>query len=196
VLDAVVAAVAQGELPEARLREAADRVRGLADFTGTGEAFPRPEVRIADAFDVQPEAAEALRRTEGWTVVTLDAQPNIAVGAGAWGPAAAAAADPGGPAAFRFATWPAITVPVDRAAPVPEIDGPVLVLGRDVHRRPHARAAVDALRAGGRTVVAVDLGWPSEDRRYADVATFGSSRAVGAALLALLTGTEEPSWRS
>jgi beta-N-acetylhexosaminidase len=85
---------------------------------------------------------------------------------------------------------------VDRDVPVPEIDGPVLVLGRDIHRRPHARATVDALRAADRAVVVVDLGWPSPDRRYADVATFGSSRAVGAALLALLTGTEEPSWRS
>ncbi|GAA4741821.1 glycoside hydrolase family 3 protein [Amnibacterium soli] len=196
VLDAVVAAVAAGELPEARLREAADRVRGLADRTGTAEVFPRPDVRIADAFDVQPEAAAALRSTEGWTVVTLDAEPNIAVGAGSWGPAAAAAADPAGPGAFRFSSWPAVALPVDRAAPVPAIDGPVLVLGRDVHRRPHARAAVDALRSGGRTVVAVDMGWPAEDRRYADVATFGASRAVGAALLALLTGTEEPSWRS
>jgi beta-N-acetylhexosaminidase len=31
------------------------------------------------------------------------------------------------------------------------------------------------------------MGWPSEDRRYADIATFGSSRAVGAALLEVLT---------
>jgi beta-N-acetylhexosaminidase len=195
VLDAVVDAVARGDLPAERLREAAARVRGLARFAGTDEPFPRPEARLGGAFDVQPGALDALQRTEGWTVVTLDAEPNIAVGAGAWGPAAAAAAEPNEPSAFRFASWPSISVPVDREAPLPEIDGPVLVLGRDVHRRPRGRAAVDALRARG-PVLVVDMGWPSPDRRYADIATFGSSRAVGAALLALLTGTEEPSWRS
>jgi beta-N-acetylhexosaminidase len=31
--------------------------------------------------------------------------------------------------------------------------------------------------------VAIDMGWPSEDRAFADVATFGASRHVGAALL-------------
>ena len=48
---------------------------------------------------------------------------------------------------------------------------------------------IDGLRDDGCEVVAVDMGWPSEDRRYADIATFGSSRAVGAALLELLAGT-------
>ncbi len=35
-------------------------------------------------------------------------------------------------------------------------------------------------------MLVVDMGWPSDDRRYADVATFGSSTAMGQALLALL----------
>ena len=68
----------------------------------------------------------------------------------------------------------------------------MLVIGRDLQRQPRARAVVDGLRAGGGTVVVVDMGWPSADRRYADVATFGGSRAVGAALLHLLAGTEGP----
>jgi beta-N-acetylhexosaminidase len=38
-------------------------------------------------------------------------------------------------------------------------------------------------------VVVVDMGWPSEDRAYADVATFGASRYAGAALLRLLGGS-------
>ena len=31
------------------------------------------------------------------------------------------------------------------------------------------------------------MGWPSPDRRYADVATFGASALMGRALLAFLT---------
>ena len=84
-----------------------------------------------------------------------------------------------------------IAVATDGTAVPPQIDGRALVVGRDIHRQPGARAVVDGLRAGGGTVVTVEMGWPSDDRRYADVATFGSSRAVGAALLGLLTGTGE-----
>jgi beta-N-acetylhexosaminidase len=32
----------------------------------------------------------------------------------------------------------------------------------------------------------IDMGWPSDDRQYADVATFGASRYVGQALAAWL----------
>ena len=49
-------------------------------------------------------------------------------------------------------------------------------------RRP--AATVDRLRAT-HDVLVVDLGWPSRDRAYADVATFGASRRVGRALLRL-----------
>ncbi len=45
------------------------------------------------------------------------------------------------------------------------------------------RAAIDALRAARPDVVVVDMGWPSPDRAYADVATFGASRFVGRALV-------------
>jgi beta-N-acetylhexosaminidase len=112
------------------------------------------------------------------------------VGVGGWGPFAAAAASPHAPAAHRFAAWPVIEVDADRAGPVPAVEGGALVIGRDIHRHPGSRAVVDGLRAAGGRVVVVDLGWPAPDRRYADVATFGGSRAVGAALLDLLVGTE------
>ena len=42
-------------------------------------------------------------------------------------------------------------------------------------------AALDVLRS-----IVVDMGWPSDDRAYADVATFGASRLVGRALIELL----------
>jgi beta-N-acetylhexosaminidase len=62
----------------------------------------------------------------------------------------------------------------------------VLVIGQDIHRHPFARAAVDRLRAEHGQVLVVDMGWPSPDRRYADVATFGAAPMLGRALLELL----------
>jgi beta-N-acetylhexosaminidase len=63
---------------------------------------------------------------------------------------------------------------------------PVLVIGRDIHRHPFAREAVDQLRSDHVDVLVVDMGWPSEDRRYADLATFGASCLMGRALLSWL----------
>ncbi|GAA2753626.1 glycoside hydrolase family 3 N-terminal domain-containing protein [Amnibacterium kyonggiense] len=189
VLDAIVAAVASGELAESRLRDAADRVRRLNGRAEDGGSAPAPlgAERIATAFDVSASAAAALATPGPWTVVRLEDVPNLAVGPAGWGPFTAL---DDAPAAQRFAAWPRLEVGTDD--PVPEVSGRVLVIGRDVHRRPRSRAVVDALRAAGGTVVVVDMGWPSADRRYADIATFGSSRAVGAALLPLLSRPEGP----
>jgi beta-N-acetylhexosaminidase len=60
--------------------------------------------------------------------------------------------------------------------------GPLVVVGKDNHRYAWVRAAIDAARSE-RAVLVVDMGWPSPDRAYADVATFGASRAVGEALV-------------
>ena len=60
---------------------------------------------------------------------------------------------------------------------------------RDIHRHPFARQAIDRLRLQRVDVLVVDMGWPSEDRRYADVATFGASRLMGRALLEWLAAT-------
>ncbi|MFD1722068.1 beta-N-acetylhexosaminidase [Amnibacterium endophyticum] len=180
---AIEAAVEEGALPLARLEDAVARVRALRVPAAADGPRPLP-ARLAAAFDVRPGAVLP-RPGEAWTVVRLDVEANIAVGETGWGPFAAAS-DTG-----RFASWPRIDVDADEAGAAPEVAGPVLVVGRDVHRHPHVRAVVDALRDRGGSVLVVDMGWPSPDRRYADVATFGSSRAVGAALLGLLTGEED-----
>lgn len=192
VLEAIVGAVQRGELAAERLQDAARRVRGLAQpaFAGGGATSSGIDpARIAAAFDVQAAAAGALAESGDWTVIKLDAMPNIAVGVGAWGPFAAAAAEPGSPSARRFSSWRRVDVDSDAPGPIPSIEGRVLVIGRDLHRHSGGRAVIDGLRAERRPVV-VDMGWPSPDRRYADIATFGGSRAVGAALLELLTGGE------
>ncbi len=189
VLDAIVAAVEEGELPIGRLAEAAARVRRLAQRLALpAGGQERVVAHLAAAFEVGADAAAALAEPGEWTVVRLDGDPNIAVGMTGWGPFAAEA-DSG--AGRRFAGWPRIDIDGDGDGAIPPVPGRALVIGRDIHRHPHARRVVDHLRAAGGTVVAVDMGWPSADRRYADIATFGSSRAVGAALLPLITGTPE-----
>ena len=83
--------------------------------------------RTIDAFDirsgliVEPDAH----------LVVIETVANIAVGASPWGPAAAGAE----------------TVPVFEGDALPEVDGQLVVIGKDNHRHAFARAAIDRLRA-------------------------------------------------
>ncbi|SEP79432.1 beta-N-acetylhexosaminidase [Microlunatus flavus] len=182
-VDAIVAAVgravADGALGGDRVAQAAARVRALAaaetrpvvpeGSTADALAGLLPPGRVAAAFDVSPYAAAWRERAAGrFGVVRLEDRPNIAVGVVPWGPEL-----PGRPVVVAH--------PQDRLDEGALGADPVLVLGRDVHRHPEARAVVDRLRRD-RDVLVVDLGWPSPDRAYADVATFGASRLVGTAL--------------
>ena len=81
---------------------------------------------------------------------------------------------------------PQFVVTTKHSIPTLDPNEPVLVVGRDIHRHASARAAVDQLRQRHSHVLVVDMGWPSDDRRYADVATFGASRLIGRALLTYL----------
>jgi beta-N-acetylhexosaminidase len=97
------------------------------------------------------------------------------------------ARDPESAINAAFAAQPHYTVTADD--PLPGALAPnesVLVVGRDIHRHAFARTAVDQLRRVQANVLVVDMGWPSDDRRYADVATFGSSTVMGQAVLAVL----------
>jgi beta-N-acetylhexosaminidase len=193
---AVSNAVAEGILTSDRVRDAMSRVRVLAeDLKAARQAagqpprfaagWPKDEAELIDTLDVQPGALQWRGRAAGqYTVVRLEADPNIAVGATPWGPFAAAAADPAASTAVAFETRPScLLTPEQSALPPLQPDQPVLVVGRDIHQHPFASEAVDRLRSGHVDVLVVDMGWPSADRRYADVATFGASRLMGAVLL-------------
>jgi beta-N-acetylhexosaminidase len=198
---AILAAARAGTLPPARLAAGADRVRRLAAATiAAGRAAPippaalaRPEpsfdtARIVASFAVNDKAKGWLAAAgAGYTVVRLDTGPNIAVGGAPWGPFAEADARPDSALARA---WCAGRLVVrgsgDTAALSLPVAAPVLVIGRDNHRHPFVRELVDALRAERPDVLVVDLGWPSDDLAYADIATFGASRLVGRALLELL----------
>ena len=185
---AVASAVTNGKLASTRVSEAVNRVRGLsAELEDAREAAGQPpdsaprwskdEAELVRTFDIQPEAADWRTKASGrYTVVRLEASPNIAVGATPWDPFASTHA--------AFAAQPVWLISAEQSALPPlQPEQPVLVVGRDIHRHPFARNAVDELRSGHVDVLVVDMGWPSEDRRYADVATFGASLLMGRALL-------------
>jgi beta-N-acetylhexosaminidase len=206
IVTAVEAAIAQGRLPVERLREAAARVRALASDAPTipaGLVAPNAiepvndgtdVARVIGAFEVTDAARSRLSRaTRIGTVVRVDTIANIAIGGAPWGPFAAEVARG---AASWFAGVPMIAVAdegepsagrADAAAFAGGLsDGAVLVIGKDLHRHAFARAAIDALRAERDDVVVIDMGWPSHDRAFADVATFGASRLVGEAVIAFI----------
>jgi beta-N-acetylhexosaminidase len=195
IVGAIEAAIASGRLPVARVREAAARVRALG---ATAPAVPdAPAVvelrhdedglaRLAAAFDVSDAARARLAgAARVGTVVRIDTVANIAIGVAPWGPFAAASGR-------REGTWfdDVRIMPVSAGAPLAEapasLAGPVLVIGKDLHRHPFGVAAIDALRSVRDDVVTIDMGWPADDRAVADIATFGASRLVGAALIDLV----------
>jgi beta-N-acetylhexosaminidase len=179
---AVRLAVAEGSLASDRVSDAARRVRRLARdlATARGAAGQPPdfvpgwtgrEAELATTFDIQPSAAGWRARAAGrYAVVRLESAPNIAAGHIPWGPAGSAE----------------VISPEQPSLPSLQPQQPILVVGRDIHRHRFAREAVDRLRSADVDLLVVDMGWPSEDRRYADVATFGASPLMGRALLAWL----------
>jgi beta-N-acetylhexosaminidase len=192
---AVRSAVAEGTLTSKRVSEAMSRVRGLGEDLKSARmvagppprsalSWPKGEADLIQALDVQAGASDWRGRAAGrYTVVRLETDPNIAVGTIPWGPFAAAA-DPTAATEAAFAKQPTCQISPERSALPPlQPDQPVLVVGRDIHRHRFAREVVDRLRSDRVDVLVVDMGWPSTDRRYADVATFGASRLMGAVLL-------------
>jgi beta-N-acetylhexosaminidase len=189
---AVSKAIADGDLASARLSEATDRVRRLAleleagrrlagQALGGAPGWSGSEAKLINTLDVQPEAFDwRARAADRYTVVRLEADPNIAVGSTPWGPFTVPA----------FHTQPTCLITPEHPELPPFQSGqPVLVVGRDIHRHRFAREAVDRLRSQQVDVLVVDMGWPSADRRYADVATFGASRLMGEVLLRWLAGS-------
>ena len=190
-----------------RVRGLAEDLEGARRAAGAPLPFaadwPRDGAELIQTFDVQP-GASVWRTTasDRYTVVRLEPDPNIAVGPTPWGPFAALRPEPvegrrpelvegrrpelvegvrAHPAFTAQSVW--LVSPEQSALPPPQTERSVLVVGRDIHQHPFARDAVDRLRSEHADVLVVDMGWPSADRRYADLATFGASRLMGRVLL-------------
>ncbi|WP_295119220.1 beta-N-acetylhexosaminidase [uncultured Leifsonia sp.] len=209
--DAIAAAIVGGRLTAERVEEAAGRVLALAEGVRVDAAAyaaePRPagprglagdiddeDVRRAlDAFDISGYAWAWLREHHGhYSIVRVDTVANIAIGQAPWGPFAEVAAGSthegaGEGTDSRFAAGPLVVFTEgDHPDLVLAASAPVLVVGKDNHRHAFARAAIDRLRSERDSALVVDMGWPSDDRAYADIATFGASRLIGRALIELL----------
>ncbi|MBI5160377.1 MAG: glycoside hydrolase family 3 protein [Micrococcales bacterium] len=169
IAGAIEAAVLRGELAAERLADAGARVRALAASAASPAVPMAPhEVdldRVRGAFEIAP----GLVVPTGATVVAIETTPNIAVGPTPWGLAAAGAE----------------VVEVRERDTLPA-EGPWIIVGRANHRHRWVRELADEARRRHPGTLVIDMGWPSPDRAYADIATFGAARIVGEALRDLL----------
>lgn len=178
----ITAAITAGDLPVARVEQAAARTAALADeLTETPPApadpTPPPEQLAARIARAAVQIEGALPPLADALVVQLESPSTIAAGRVPWGLVSSlpcASVDPA-------------TASVD-ALRQQAGDRPVLVVGRRLHQDPAARTLVEQLAAAHPTVVA-EMGWPAAwrpARARAFVTTYGASRANGEALAAAL----------
>ena len=175
---AIAAALADGSLDAARIEDAVDRNHTLARALAT-DAGAVPVLEAAEPrFPLEPaiaafDVAAGVVVNPNRVIATIETTANIAVGASPWGLAAAGV--------------DVIPLHQGHVLPDPTPGGPQLVIvGKDNHRHAWVRELVDLAREREPSTLVIDMGWPSDDRRYADVATFGASRYVGQALAAWL----------
>ncbi|GLZ75808.1 sugar hydrolase [Actinorhabdospora filicis] len=188
-VDAIVAAVRSGELPEERLYEAAKRgdelrgwLSGVGDVTaaeaaGVGAGAARRAVHVEGTL---PNLSDAL-------IVQVDTPGNIAVGDVPWGVTPLLAK--------RLADAETMYVDHDSAdvtAVTARADGrSVVVVARDTHRHQRSRSLVEGVAASGVPTVLVEMGWPAAWRpagAAAYVATYGAAPVNAEAATEALLG--------
>lgn len=172
---ALDAAVADGRLPVGRLDDAAARNLALAASLAADEAAIAVPERITREFPLEPTIAafdvrEGVVVAGDRTIIALETAANIAVGFAPWGPR--------------------VDARLGEGDVLPGVSGQVVLVGKANHRHAWVRALVDTVRVSHPSVVVVDMGWPSDDRAYADVATFGASAHTSRALEAWLSAVE------
>ena len=173
ILGAIVDAVYAGDLPAARLQDAARRVAVLAaghrprtaaspaPAKSTAGAIP-DAAAITAAFDIGPAARTWLADRSAPLLIQVDSEANMAVGRVPWGPASAGAAG----------------IPGDA-----DPSAKIALVGRGLDADHRTWQIADELRADGRTLITVECGWP---RGGAVLVTFGASRTASRALVELL----------
>jgi beta-N-acetylhexosaminidase len=189
---AIVAAVRSGELPAARLAEAARRTRLLRAEAAAPDGS-LPELTEAELVDVAARAVRsmgdvALGRGPA-LVVELDPVPTIAVGRTRWGLAEPMSRARLGTRVLRLA--PDGDVAAVRTCAQGICADAVVVVTRDEPRHPWQSALVHRLRSELPGLVHVEMGVPCE--RPLDVRgrvwTHGASRASATAAVRVLCGS-------
>ena len=195
--DALVGAVRSGELPEERLAEAAERVRGLARWTASASATeetstPAPDVTRVDIGLVAARRALTVTGADDFTPLTeppyvalLTPVANIAVGDETpWGVAAELARLLPGTETAGFAGEDAGGVVLEAAG-----TRRIVVVVRDEHRHPWMAATLDTLLAARPDTVVVEMGVPQAPPRGAvHIATHGAARVCGHAAAEVIAG--------
>lgn len=190
--DALVAAVRSGELAEARLAEAAERVRELARWTATtatpaAEGEGRKDVGLV-------AARRALRVTAASSFAPLTEAPfvaaftpvaNIAVGDETpWGVAAELARLLPGTETGSYRGEDAARAALEAAG-----DRRVVAVVRDEHRYRWMAAALDTLLSSRPDTIIVEMGVPQASPRGAlHIATYGAARVCGRAAAEVIAG--------
>jgi len=186
---ALVGAVRTGCLAEDRLAEAAERMRSLAAWAGSGGEGSRVDQGAA------PVAARRALHVEGDVslrgrppcVVELDPETNLAVGDTAWGIGRHLAARLPGTRVVHLAE----AVAADLYAVLDGGGRPLVAVVRDAHRSGWQRRTVEQLLAahpaGG---IVVEMGLPMWRPAGAAgyLATYGAALASALAAAELLTG--------
>lgn len=186
-VDALVSTSISGELPDARLADAAQRCRALAHWaaghreqagTPADGATRDPIVgarQVAASFTLSARAQTLLASAQAVRWVRIDAEQNVAVGTSPLGPF------------FDGGAVASLVVPIDDRSVVADyVAEPgvlTLVVGRELHRDEHALAAAMTIAARCDALI-IDMGFAHSD--HVDIATFGASRLAGEALLQLV----------
>ncbi|MEV0091453.1 glycoside hydrolase family 3 N-terminal domain-containing protein [Streptomyces sp. NPDC050738] len=197
---AVAEAVVRGELPEARLAEAAARATAFAAWQrALAVSVPAPVPDRALGLDAARRAVRITGTGPGVLplqvpalVVEFGVPGTVVQGDGVpWGLGAALAALMPG---TRRATLPALApYDPDRARELlaDAAGGPLVLAVRDAHRRPAVREWLDALLAGRPDAITVELGVPHPDSGVsggARIETHGAARVCGQAAAEVLAG--------
>ncbi|MFF7209983.1 glycoside hydrolase family 3 protein [Streptomyces sp. NPDC008238] len=193
--DAIVAAVRDGDLPRARLADAAGRVRSLAAWAAEhsaarATAAPDPGIGLVAA-----RRALRVTRTDGYLpvaeapyVAAFTPVANIAVGDETpWGVAAELDRIFPDTVTGSFREGDASAAQVLRSAGARRI----VAVVRDVHRHPWMAEALGSLLAARPDTVVVEMGVPQAAPSGAlHIATHGAARVCGRAAAEVIAGKE------
>ncbi|MDX6331488.1 MAG: beta-N-acetylhexosaminidase [Streptomycetaceae bacterium] len=191
--DAIVRAVQNGDLPRARLADAAERVRSLAGWAA-GKTGTAPEADLSIGLTA---ARRALRVTRTESYVPIASAPyvaaftpmaNIAVGDETpWGVGAELERFFPGTVTATFRDGDALTANAVHSAG----DRRIVAVVRDVHRHPWMAGALGSLLAARPDTVVVEMGVPQAPPSGAmHIATHGAARVCGRAAAEVIAGKD------